>query len=81
MSKTPVDDFGLEILRKSATDSSADDSKYALYVKQDDEIKLNRNDFIELIKYHALILQELKVISYHLSKGSDEEISIGELCE
>lgn len=79
MNKKPVDDFGLEVLRKVATDSSADETKYALYVKQDENVKINREDIIKLMQYQSSILQELKVISYHLSKGSDDEIGPGEL--
>lgn len=79
MGKKPVDDFGLEILRKAATDATADPMKYALYVKQDKDVILDKEILLQLLKYNSHILRELKLISNYLKIAADEEISEDEL--
>lgn len=75
MGKKPVDDFGLEVLRKAAQDS-ADGTKYDLrsIISTEVNTALNSAQFAETNKLNESILKELKKMNIYLSIICNEEI-------
>ncbi len=76
----PVDDYGLEVIRKAAQ-LNINDNKYDIRVdvKNADNVTLDQIQVLNLISVQNEILKELKIISFHLSKGSGEEIGLGDV--
>jgi len=76
MGKTPVDDFGLEVIRKAAQNSS-DNTKYDLrsIITEEVTTQINKSQLVDLIQINKQILKELKIINIHLSIITDEEIN------